>query len=57
MCLLSTYNEGTFKVAGIFKQEAFIDSMVYLYISFVLLYFLLIPIFDYLYKRQKEDKP
>ena len=56
MCLLSTRNEGTFNIVGIFKREAFIDSMVYLYISFLFLYFILLPIFDYLYKRQKQDE-
>lgn len=45
MCLLETYNPNTFDIASIFTQEAFIDSMVYLYISFVVLYFMLVPSF------------
>jgi hypothetical protein len=56
MCILSTANEDTFTIAGFLKKEAFIDSMVYLYIVFLALYFLLVPIFDFLYKRQKQDK-
>lgn len=30
--------------------------MVYLYIALVVLYFVLVPSIEYLYKRQKEDE-
>jgi phosphotransferase system glucose/maltose/N-acetylglucosamine-specific IIC component len=56
MCLLSTYNKGTFDVIQLFTNETFIDTMVYLYISFLILYFILVPTFDFLYRRQKADE-
>ncbi len=30
--------------------------MVYLYISFLILYFILVPSFSFLYGRQEQDK-
>ena len=56
MCLLSAYNEDTFKIASLFKKRGFIDSMVYLYITFFIFYFVLVLIFYFLYHRQKKDE-
>lgn len=30
--------------------------MIYLYLSFVVLYFILVPSIEFLYSRQKEDE-
>ena len=53
LCLLSGNHQG-FSVPFIFSQPGFVDLMVYLYISFLALYFVLVPSISYLYKRQKD---
>lgn len=55
LCLLSANHEG-FSSAAITSQPGFVDAMVYLYISFLALYFVLVPSIGYLYRRQIEDK-
>jgi hypothetical protein len=53
LCLLSGNHNG-FSVPSIFSQPGFVDLMVYLYISFLASYFILVPSINYLYKRQNE---
>jgi hypothetical protein len=56
MCLLGTENERTFNAISFMKNPSFIEAMVYLYICFLILYFILVPSFEFLYSRQKGDQ-
>lgn len=51
LCLLSGVSD-IFPVPEVMKQPGFVDSMVYLYLSFIVLYFVLVPSINYLYDRQ-----
>lgn len=41
---------------SVVMQPGFVDAMVYLYISFLALYFILVPSINYLYGRQNADQ-
>jgi hypothetical protein len=55
LCLLSG-KSNVFPVPSMIKQPGFVDAMVYLYISFLALYLVLIPSINYLFERQIIDK-
>lgn len=51
LCLLSG-NHSVFPMPSVINHPGFVDAMVYLYISFLALYFILVPSINYLYERQ-----
>lgn len=51
LCLLSGVSD-IFPVPEVMKEPGFVDAMVYLYLSFIILYFVLVPSINYLYGRQ-----
>lgn len=55
ICLLSA-NHQVFPTPSVMSQPGFVNAMVYLYISFLALYFVLVPSINYLYDRQNAEK-
>jgi hypothetical protein len=55
LCLLSG-NHHVFPMPSVISKPGFVDTMVYLYLSFIVLYFILVPSINYLYRRQNEAK-